>query len=76
MEVGVEAISQQIGFILSVWVCKREAQLWGSLASCGRLAIGQLPRLHDTAAVGNRRAGCQPAPQRGGDSTSMSRIQQ
>jgi hypothetical protein len=36
--------------------------LWGSLASCGRLAIGQLARWRETAAVGNRRAGCQPAP--------------
>ena len=37
--------------------------MWGSLVSCGRLAIGQLPDLHGTAAVANRRAGCQPAPQ-------------
>jgi hypothetical protein len=36
------------------------------------LTIGQLPRLNGTAAVANRRAGCQPAPHRGSDSTYMS----
>jgi len=38
------------------------ALLWGGLVSCGRLAMGQLPRLHRAAAVANRRAGCQSAP--------------
>jgi hypothetical protein len=40
--------------------------LWGSLLSCGRLAIGLLgPAVHSTrrAALANRRAGCHPAPQ-------------
>src|ERR1019366_6273175 len=40
---------------------RQGAVLWGSLVSCGRLAIGKLPRLHGIAAVANRRAGCQPA---------------
>jgi len=31
------------------------------IGCCGRLASGQPLRLHETAAVGNRRAGCQPA---------------
>jgi len=35
--------------------------LWGSLVSCGRLSIGQLPPSRQTAAVANRRAGCQQA---------------
>ena len=36
-------------------------QLWGSLASCGRLSIG-LVRIHlKTAADANCRAGCHPA---------------
>jgi len=35
--------------------------VWGSLASCGRLAIGQAALWRETAAVGNRRAGYQPA---------------
>src|ERR1039458_7776570 len=47
-------------------------QSWGSLASCGRLSIGQMPRWHRTAAVANRRAGCQPAPHRASVSTFMS----
>src|ERR1019366_5787471 len=44
---------------------RQGALLWGSLVSCGRLAIGQLPRLHGIAAVANRRAGCRPAPRHG-----------
>src|ERR1019366_83480 len=52
---------------------RQGALLWGSLVSCGRLAIGQLPRLHGIAAVANRRAGCQPAPRHGSGSTFMSR---
>jgi hypothetical protein len=39
--------------------------LWGSLASCGRLAIGQLAPSGEKAAVSNRRSGCQLAPRRG-----------
>src|ERR1019366_8404881 len=52
---------------------RQGALLWGSLVSCGRLAIGQLPRLHGIAAVANRRAGCQPAPRHGSGSTFMPR---
>jgi hypothetical protein len=37
-------------------------QLWGSLVSCGRLAIGLVRYPSQTAAVTNRRAGCHPAP--------------
>jgi hypothetical protein len=33
------------------------APMWGRMASCGRLAIGQLPGLRRPAAVTNRRAG-------------------
>src|ERR1035438_6432602 len=43
---------------------RQGAPLWGSLA---------LPRLQETAAVNNRRAGCQPAPLNASDSTLMSR---
>ena len=43
---------------------RQKALLWGSLASCGRLAIGPLARSSETAAVGNHRAGCHPAPRR------------
>ncbi len=38
--------------------------MWGSLASCGRLVIGQLTRWREMAVVGNRREVCQPAPRR------------
>src|ERR1039458_4689030 len=51
---------------------RQRGLLWGSLASCGRLSIGQMPRWHRTAAVANRRAGCQPAPHRASVSTFMS----
>jgi len=34
--------------------------LWGSLVSCGRLSIDQLPIFDRTAAIANRRAGCPP----------------
>ena len=34
----------------------RPRNKWGRLLTCGRLSIGQLPRLHRTAAVANRRA--------------------
>jgi len=52
------------------------ALLWGSLASCGRLSIGQLSRLHRNS--GGRQpprrlpAGCQPAPHLQSDATPMS----
>src|SRR5450759_5185963 len=60
--------------LIRAYVYARQgALLWGSLASCGRLSIGQLPRLHRTAAVANRRAGCQPAPHHASVSTYMSR---
>src|ERR1035441_1062139 len=51
---------------------RQETPLWGSLVSCGRLVIGQLPRLHGRAAVDNRRAGCQPAPHHASNATFMS----
>src|ERR1019366_8002918 len=51
----------------------RLAAMWGSLVSCGRLVIGQLPRLHGRAAVDNRLAGCQPAPHHASNATFMSR---
>ena len=37
-------------------------QLWGRLASCGRLSIGLARLQGNTAAVANRRARCHPAP--------------
>src|ERR1017187_8513110 len=55
------------------------APLWGSLVSCGRLAIGQHAAL--ARAGGGKQpprrlpAGCQPAPLNAGDSTLMSRTQ-
>src|ERR1039457_6513263 len=58
------------------WYARLAALLWGSLVSCGRLSIGQLPRLQRTAAVdgapSGSRAGCQPAPHHASDSTLMS----
>jgi hypothetical protein len=51
----------------------------GSLASCGRLAIGRTqrvpPRLHRTAAVANRRTGSLPAPHYARGSTLVSHTQ-
>ena len=35
--------------------------MWGSLVSCGRLSIGQLPYLHQTAEVANGRVPCRSA---------------
>src|ERR1039458_3996769 len=35
---------------------RQRGLLWGSLASCGRLSIGQMPRWHRTAAVANTAA--------------------
>src|ERR1017187_4872712 len=76
MKVDADAIHRQNGLNLSVGVHKAGALLWGSLASCGRLAIGRTqtgpPRLNRTAAVANRREGCQPAPHHASDSTLMS----
>jgi hypothetical protein len=72
-KVETGAIHQQYGWNLSVCVRKAQVPLWGSLVSCGRLSIGHLPRLHQTAAVANRRAGCQPAPHNASFSTFMSR---
>jgi penicillin-binding protein 1C len=54
---------------------KTAVALWRSLASCGRLLIGQLPRFKRTAAVDNRRAGYHPAPHRASDSTFAWRTQ-
>src|ERR1035438_5971381 len=42
---------------------KIQRALWGRLLICGRLAIGPLTSPRQAAAVANRRAGCQPAPQ-------------
>ncbi len=54
IEVGADPIHRQKGLNPSVCIRKAQALMWGSLASCGRLSIGQMPRLHRTAAVANR----------------------
>ncbi len=65
-DIGLEAsaIPWQGGRRPGVWARKAVGAIVGSLASCGRLAIGQPARWRETAAVGNRRAECRPAPRR------------
>jgi uracil-DNA glycosylase len=64
IEVDAGAIPGKVAGSRAYGHARQRALLWGSLASCGRLAIGQLALWRETAAVGNRRAGCQPAPRR------------
>src|ERR1017187_2809808 len=45
MKVDADSIHRQNGLNLSVGVHKAGALLWGSLASCGRLAIGRTQRV-------------------------------
>ncbi len=65
-----QASSKRAGIRAYVYA-RRRTPLWG-LVSCGRLSIGQLTHLRRTAAVANRRAGCQPAPQIGAKLLSFS----
>src|ERR1035438_4234090 len=56
-KVDTDAIHQQNSLNLSVCPTPgRRHRCGAALVSCGRLVIGQLPRLHGRAAVDNRRA--------------------
>ena len=65
MRVDAGAIQSETGRSPSVCCTHGWALLWGRMASCGRLVIGQLPRRSGRLAGWQPAAGCHPAPQTG-----------